>query len=454
MLRRVAVLSAHIGCALMMACGSSSSSTDAGPDVADVGPQTGFEPFENCGPAFLPSFQNPCGEERFPCTVLLDQQIAEPVSGVRNHRPAIATVGRDVPYAPRMILSENRVGSLAYFESGELTVTPIGLPTAVASLTIGGGTFLAADDGATNVTLYEHEPDGSWRTLTTLTNEVMEPGRLHGDMGGCLYVMGSSFLSGRMNLYQWNGSELNTTSVGREGVSFVGSSALALAMDGTPHVLWGEIPPSSSNYDIWWSDGTDARIVHRDVAWTGRGPRMEMVVTPPGVGPDSAYVLYDLGGPLTGLFYATQQADGTFVTTQLEARSTYDGCDPSTGPAAADARCDYTVVMHRPLALLSSISGDIRMAYLRIEEQAELTASCSMFPGEPEPECTWTGEPTRASSLVIAWPGADSGSTVVTTDLQDARGSGVLGAGGMHFVLYERDAATGGDAVRYLAVGF
>ena len=75
-------------------------------------------------------------------------------------------------------------------------------------------------------------------------------------------------------------------------------------------------------------------------------------------------------------------------------------------PTQSSESCSYDDVDYRPLALVASADGDVRMLLGKHREHGELKAQCPFgAPGPgpiPPPQCSWQGERHQEGSLVIA----------------------------------------------------
>lgn len=428
---------------VLLACGSETTplldaGSDSAVDAAVLGPPLGFTTPDECGGVPLAFDGELCAEDS--CIVLRDELVAGPAEGLRNKRPSIAVAPTGQVHVAYSDATdpEGYQGFHAVAQPGESFVAgATGLRTAVPALTLDaeGAPILAANDGATHMFFYKQQSDGEWTEFGMLDDANVAPGRLFHDDVGCIHAGGSPTQRDQATVHTWNGSEFSAAPAGR-AVYHGRPTAFSVSPSGTQHFVWSEVIVPNTTQELVWSNGEEAQVVV-STPWRGGTTRVEM-----GVDADEApHLFYSRGS--RALNYASQSAEGDFVTLEVESTD-YQGCTPGS-PENPGEECNYSVDLLEPIGIFVTGQG-AHLAYLRITEEAELFSTCMGLY-----VCTWSGERTYTTSLVIATvrEGEVTAQTIPTA-LGNARGTGVVATDGtMHFVFYE-----GPDSVvRYLQVG-
>jgi hypothetical protein len=421
---------------------SSTSSSSTGDDTTSTG-----EMLPSCyDPLVFPWAGPLCGPAAVPCVV----QAAETIEAQAVARSGTPSVAVDDACAPSVLHAQSEGGALGFFaqrtgdDTWDVQPTPFDMSQ--------GGLDFDPATGWFGAMVYEGGFQVSARTYDGLAWDAGDPlagsyalstkaFALTGDavLHGFLQETGVGFVDGTWDA-AWMLAPL--ASGGPTDVS----PALAVAVDGTHHFTYW-------HYDVAgpmlrWGDSASGAL--EDVMAYGSGAvaaglAQEITLTDDGGGP----VPHVLAGTQTGpggrveVIYARRDGVATWVPYVVASEDPTGETTCDVAPTMPGEVCTLDRMTYRPLAITSSLGGDVRWLYTEVHELVDYASECA-------PECIWT--PTADLSTYdvrLGWlEGGVPQSVVLLTDRRLARANvEVDGEGTMHVVAYAEevpdDAGTG-----------
>lgn len=424
--------------------GTASSTSGAGPGTpAGPAPVLPTAPAANCGPA-TPRFSGALCGPSVRCALSVHEVVSTDsvflapgttaITVDSANRPVIAygTEGDDGAFHGHVAVRADSQPAVWSDES-----TPFALKTVALATSADGAVHALVFDGAQTVS-HVARIGSNWSAPDLLAASGEGGGdRLQVDDAGC--VRGAFTDSAAHEELATLDGDAWTIGALDGAMSRGGSPTLALAASGQPHlVAW--VPDPTGSLMLAWSGSSGAS--------EAVGPHQVAGAIPPrlgvtGEGAGQPHVLFvdpGDGARPARLEYATRTSDEWTVEVVEE-----DQHDSTCGtlPVSSTDTCTSVDVVHAPIAVLTSGSGDVRLLYSRHESVQEFGAQCD------EGGCYWApAAPTSIDSVKIGWPTV---SGIDETDLIDGvnitTASAVLDSRGRIHVV-----ATVDQHVHYLSI--
>lgn len=239
---------------------------------------------------------------------------------------------------------------------------------------------------------------------------------------------------------------------GWEGQGQSTATAAGVALDGAPHLaLWSAF---NGTWQLFWAypDGPTTEGVLPlgsnvlDISTLG----LEVV----GLGQGTPYIVAARQQPVTFLHEVVLAHRTAVPAWQIDVVASEDPLANDTcdlAPAFDGQQCNYDYVRYRPLDVVASQGGDVRVLYAEDHFVGTLQGQCMMG---PIPFCEWN---TLAdNSIFTTWVAAFDGAGFEHTVLLDDRrivslDTSLDATGDVHVAAYV--AGAGGTTVDYLRVG-
>ena len=389
-----------------------------------------------------------CGPPGMPCTVLRDEVI-DPEPHSRNGEPAIAL---DDACQPQILYSvallgfhghfSRRVGVAAWDDQD----TPFPFATGGLAYDAATGETLAVpDDGAFGVSVWRFS-GGAWAQEDILPGLNIALGRAVAHRGDGILHAGVLTELNEFRYAQWDAGWASSSLdyLALEASSAVGSDevphfAYWSFIDGPWHMFW--IRPGHPR-EMVTEIGADLVAVHNSIAVTPDGgdgtPHLSFAFTSPPGSPHR-------------IAYATRNApnDWSVLTVASEGPAVIDTC--SQRPQGPGEQCEIDDTLLRPLDIVASEGGDVRIFYTEYHIMRTRESSCSPGPGGLY--CSWTTVSDNSTgTLHVAWP--DAGSIASAPVLLDrtvrSMTSAIDIAGRIHVAAYTDFSQS---RVEYLLIG-
>ena len=306
---------------------------------------------------------------------------------------------------------------------------------------------MSTEDGA-----YGHHLrtfDGTaWSELDRIpTTQAVFAGALVRDDAGCIHTAhwpGTARGPGASPTLHLTRSPDGRWSAHRAGSGSAPNLGAAMALDssGVAHLAWNERVDGEA-MPAWASSATAT------VEWISMpaGTPIEVAVVAGG-GDEIVHVVTGGGG----VHHAVRRgAAWTIATLAVDAE------ESDCGGAVEDATCRTHTLVHAPLAIVTSGSGEVRLLWSRTESRVVSTGRCTPpGPGGPMMErCDWqttSREDTR--SIVIADPSTSP--PAISTAVRGMGGitgtAAVDREGRIHLAVYEQVPGSGATVARYAMI--
>ncbi len=430
-----------------MGLGTTGGSTD-GESTDTESTDTGVM-LDGCyDPADYPYAGALCGPAGMPCQLLVD----EDVDGVPHFRNGAPSIVLDDACDPQVLYSIAEGGFTGRFarrlgpDSWDDTQTPFSVARGGLGFDATAGDTMALPyDGAFGVEVWRW--NGQWVMEDTLPGQQLLRSRsvTHdgtGTMYAGLVTSQSDLVSGR-----WDGA-WNLTNIDVQ----VNASAVARGPSDSTHLAYWT--STNGTWQMLWAIAGQAPEL---VAPLGSnvlflGEHGIAVVDDAGSGiPHLTFATQSVGGGLHEVVYATRTGPGTWdvVPVASESQAANDTCN--TPPQGPGQQCNYDYIRMRPLDIIASAGGDIRIFYARDHFMGSVQSVC--MPGPGGGFCEWQPLADNSTSdLHIAWPdGVGVANAVVVPDRRvQSMTSAMDIAGQMHVAAY---VGQGNSEVHYLRVG-
>jgi len=370
-----------------------------------------------CGAGRSRAAGTPCGPGAA-CAVLLDEVIDPPA--FRNDAPAIAIDAADRPHLLFSIAQGGFHGYYAGRDHGGWSVAPA-MPVATAALVLDADDrpYALVNDGALTTQVWRGNGTG-WQPLEVLADQGGWHDGLAISEGGCLYapLVGADHAP-RLGRRDPDGN-WTVRVVGGPGDS---AEAIAMAPDGTPHML-GWQTDGAAGWGSYWSTPGATVLVHpmgsNVLEW------LPFDLTATATGPHVLHSGYNgslAGNHGTTVLYSQRRADGGW-----DERLVAEGDPDEFGFEGSPA--DY--LTYRGFAAVSA-GEEVRLLYARYAVSGG----------------------TIAGTLELAWPAGDGiASQVVAEGVAPGGLSAAIDSQGrIHVAVYDGAAAWGDSTVRYLLLG-
>lgn len=437
---------------------STSSSSSGGESTstgeASTGTTGGMMP--GCyDPMTFPWSGSLCGPAAAPCVVQAAETI-EPMQVARNGTPSIA-VNDDCE--PSVLHAQTDGGTLGFFAQrtgvGTWDVQPTPFPMSQ------GGLDFDPVTGFFGAMVYEGAFQISARTYDGVAWNAGDP------------LMGSQSLSTKA--FALTGDATLHGVLQQPGVGFVDatwpgawmlagmpsggptdvSPALAVAPDGTHHfTYWGT---GGMEPMLRWETSMGGL---EDVMSYGTGPvspalAQEVVLTDDGAGGMVPHVIAGTQTAVGGrvqIIHARRDGVATWTTYVVASEDPTGETTCDVLPLGPGELCTLDRTTYRPLAIASSLGGDVRWLYTEVHELVDYASDCM-------PGCEWVPLADMSTyDVLLGWlEGGVPQSTVILPDVRAVRANvEVDGQGLMHMVAYAAeipDTLASGMSVEYFRLG-
>lgn len=397
-----------------------------------------------------------------PCKLLRNETLPGGTA-FRNHAPSVAL---DKSGNPGVLLSVAQGGFKGYYgaraASGAWSVGALSPAVATGGLAVepaGAMNALVYDGAASGGQLWRLS--GTWQYSAAVSPSLVGQskgmcgwdGAFAIDRGGCLHTVFASLSSDLYYLRRkgtsWTSQTLSST--------LGGKALLALAPSGVPHVFWWASQGSAGwfLYRATMPGKTETVVSLGSNTLGGENQAFSVTVTGSPSDAGTPHLLYVRRSPANKaqLAYGTRASTGAWSFAALET----DGANSCTGPCTVGATCQYDYSIYRPMAAVSSGSGDVLLLY---NQQRYFGTATGTRQSYPPYNCQWTYA-RQAEGTV--WQARVKGSTVSRAQVASGvlmAGSGPASAaldaaGRVHLALYAlpKGSATGNAEVRYLLIG-
>ena len=437
--------------------GTGSTSTGEGSTSTGEGStSTGGMPPSCYDPMTFPWSGALCGPAATPCVV----QAAETIEPLRVARNGIPTIAVDDACEPAVLHAQSEGGTLGFFAqrvamgSWDVQATPFPMNQ--------GGLDFDPVSGSFSAIVYEGGFQVSARTYDGVAWNAGDP------------LMGSQSLSTKAFAATGDAAVLHAV-LGQPGVGFIDatwsgawmlaplpsgvatdlSPALAVALDGTHH------------FTYWHTGGMDPVLrwetslgALEDVMPYGAGPVstnlvQEIALTDDGVGGVVPWVLAGTATAVAGrvqVQVARRDGVGVWTPTVVASEDPTGETTCDVPPTMPGELCTLDRTTYRPIAITSSLGGDVRWLYTEVHELVDYASDCT-------PGCEWVPLSDMSTyDVLLGW--LDAGvpqQAVILPDVRMIRGNvEVDGQGAMHVVAYVAEVPDGpgsGTSVEYFRLG-
>ncbi len=419
---------------------SSGASSSGGSDSSSSGGETGLV-LGDCYEASHPWAGALCGSALTPCTLLVD----EAVDGVGYFRNGSPSVTHDDTCTPSVLFSVAEGGYFGHVatRTGTDAWDTAGTPAAVALGAIAWDTDLDVlrvleYDGASAIA--HHTYDGASFGIEPALHdgEYLLDGEAAASLGhGHWHIATESWGDG-IYLYgefdgAWTTVPMTTATALATAVSDLDEAHVTYYATSAGSWAHYYVPAPDGPPELVFDSGTDSLMAAGSgIAMVGSTPHV-IAARPTGDG-------------LQEVVYAVRNAADDWTVRTVVADDT-TGEQQCGEPQVDGETCDYDYVRHRPLGIVASHGGDVRLLWAETHAMGTLTASCDFA-------CTWT--PTADDSEHAMWisaPTDDDFDDAILVDRDVASiDVEVDGVGNIHLAAYV--FTTDGDTtVDYLLLG-
>lgn len=367
------------------------------------------------------------------CRVLQHDVLDE--AAYRNGAPGLAV---DDACQPHVVYADAELGFGGVYvtpRAGTWSTEALSMPVAIGSIAVAPspeGAVLVVDDGVGTVSAWTEQAD-QWVSETTFAGENSFEGALLRGPDGTLY---SDYVA-------WSGALMTARRVGTRWthaqVAELGHDAdVALSPTGDLHHVF--TVDFSSPAELAWSAGRALPELVReagDEPHLATSPRIAVSDGTPDDPDGTPHVVFGHGADsemdgLPAVAYATRVA-GAWQITPLAEDVTAASCD-ARSPSGPEDTCAYDYVRYRPLGVVATPAGDVRLLYTRAHFVGTRPAVCEEGAG-----CHWGWpEAPYEGQLMIAWPeGEGFESQVLAEDFHAAAGRAAMDAiGRIHLIAH------------------
>ena len=432
----------------LVACGDPGTSTETGEESSsgeEGSTDTGMMA-EGCyDPMVYPYAGSLCGPAGSPCSVIINEELDGP--HFRNDAPSVTL---DSDCEPQVLYSVAEGGFNGHFarrtgpDTWDDQLTPFDIATggAVYDPTT-GDTLTVTDDGAFGIQVWRW--DGGWTM-----EDVIDPYHLNthgvghrgdGTVHTALRTDGSDLRHGL-----WDGA----FAFDDFGVQ-AQSASIAVGPGGTPHVAFWR---SNAGWEMWWGTTGQTELVAPGLTSALElSQRAVAVVDDGGDGvPHLTFATQTAPDGLHEVVHATRTGPGTWEVTPVASEDPAMNTQCNSMPFGPGEQCMYDYVRVRPLDIVASDGGDVRVLFARDHFEGTLQSNC--MPGPGGGFCTWQPFITNdTSDLHIAWPDPTGGfaETVLVSDTWVRSMTAQVDIDGqVHIAAY---VGQGNTSLRYFRVG-
>ena len=228
------------------------------------------------------------------------------------------------------------------------------------------------------------------------------------------------------------------------------SLALALSASGLAHVAHWTSAGGSGWQLYWYVPGMKLRQKVHPLGSSGLSNKaIGLAVTGAGVGTPHVLFARVHTQNVHNLTHAWRSGT-TWKSSVLETDGSH-----TCGKCTNGATCTYDYSTYRPMAVVASGNGDVRLLYARTRYHGTKVGKQNTYPPF---SCTWSGGKTTGY-IHMAWPksGGGHGKATLLSDALLSSGGNVeaeLDAkGNIHTAVYTYNTAQTGTEVRYLKIG-
>jgi hypothetical protein len=318
--------------------------------------------------------------------------------------------------------------------------------------------MLAYDGTGNGADTWIGAADGSWNKADTLVSFLA--GNANGfvrDDGGCLHATAMLTSSGNQAAYALRETSWETTVVSTAN-SNASYAPIALSPGGDPHMLFWEVV--GTGWVLQWAQAAETKETALDIQSNMlTAPQSFITVTDADAenpkGRPHILGFQSIGLGLAEVVYVTRDGANNWLTYTVIADDDSGEETCSQKPQSAEATCTANFTRHKPVGIISSGNGDVRVFYVKTHWGGDLTAKCNEA-GGPGPYCYWSMAPTPdASTLRMAWLTNNFFAVVDVADKVLPSGANVrLGTDGrIHLAVYDAFASLSKSEVRYLVIG-
>ena len=429
--------------------GATSTGSDSGSTGDSGGESTGSGVADCYAPVDHPYAGALCGTAANPCTVEVDE-VVHGVGSFRNDAPGVT---HDDECAPQVLYSVAEGGYFGYLAlrtgPNAWDVANVPDPMATGNVvwdTTTDTTQVLVDDGAFGLHLSTFDGVGFVGGL--------DPGGMHNLRGagvaGLGYghlVVGAVDASGDSTYLAYDGAWASVVGQGQSAAAVAG-----VALDDAPHLaFWSAF---NGTWQLFWSYPDDPSTEGVLPLGSNVLEVSTLALEVVGLGEGTPYILAARQQPITFLHeivlaHRTAAPSWEVDLVASENPAMNDTCDFS--PLFDGEQCNYDYLRYRPLDVVASQGGDVRVLYAEDHWVGTLQGQCMMG---PVPFCDWVqvADTSTFSTWVAAWDGAGFDHTLLLDDRRIASLDTSLDANGDIHVAAYVDAA-GGTTVQYLRVG-
>ncbi len=354
-----------------------------------------------CGVATHPYAGALCGPSSAPCKVKVQQKIPT-TTGMRNGQPGLALDKAGNPAVLFSLASSGYKGYLAMrSKSGTWTVkgTPFAHAGGGLAREPSGSLLALAYPGTAKGGMLWRHASGAWKKVADVTPAAAGfskgiPSGAMGlavDQGGCAHM--AIWDMSKKLAYLRRSAAGKWTTATLTGADAGAYMALALSPSGLPH-LGNWVSNPSSGWDLAWHiPGTSANGKANKQATKSISVRsIGLVVT--GGGNGEPHLLYSRWDGTRGhMIYAHRAGGGWKHKTVFS-----DGVSPC-GKCTVGASCKFDYSEYRPMALVASGNGQVRLLHQRKHYWGTKVGKKSPYGSS----CYWSGGQYTAN-VDLAWP--------------------------------------------------
>mgnify|MGYP007037740723 CR=1 FL=1 len=429
--------------------GSDSGTTGDSDSDGDSGTTTGSGVADCYAPVDHPYDGALCGTAANPCTIELDE-VVHGVGSFRNDAPGIT---HDDDCAPQVLYSVAQGGYFGYLAArtgpNAWDVANVPDPMATGNLvwdTTTGTTQVLVDDGAFGLHLSTYDGVGFVGGV--------DPGGMHNlrgtgveGLGYGTLVVGAETSFADSTYLAYDGAWGSTVIQGQST-----AVAAGVALDDAPHLaFWSSF---NGTWQLFWGypDNADVEGVLPLGSNSLQVSTLSLEVV--GLGEGTPYIVAARQQPVSFLHEVVLAHRTAVPSWQVDVVASEDPAMNDTcdfPPLVAGEQCAYDYVRYRPLDVVASQGGDVRVLYAEDHFMGDLQAEC--MPA-PVPFCAWVplADASTFSTWIAAYDGAGFEHTLVLDDRRITSLDTSLDANGdIHVAAYVEGA--GGSTVQYVRLG-
>lgn len=308
-----------------------------------------------------------------------------------------------------------------------------------------GDTLTISDDGAFGVDIWRWNGAFAMEASLAGDNNLNMAGSAH--FGDGIVRLAHRTSDGELTYSQWDGA-WSTQAIDTQA----NRTAIALNANEAPHIAYWTSEPGS--WELRWAV---PGVGIESITGLGGGVLTQLahritVVDDGGFGVPQVLAARQTPAGLHEIIHARRTgADAWDVQTVIaEDPALNDQCNFE--PAFDGQQCDYDYIRLRPIDIVSSHGGDVRIFYAQDHHQGTLVATC--MPGPGGGFCTWSPLVDDSEfELRMAWPAAAGGydeQSLLPGHFVQSVDHAVDSAGTIHIAAH---IGRGNPTVEYLQIG-